>query len=102
VDAEKLIEGGARALVMCFRSENKNRNEDTICEATRLFAIPARAVIAMTLKAIIAEDANVTRGDILLAAGEMSGAEMLTVRAVLNWRLSNLRALAEQVEKAND
>lgn len=55
MDIEKLEQEGARALVMCYRSENKNHSEETIREATKLFIIPARAVIALTLKAA-AED----------------------------------------------
>ena len=55
MDIEKLVEDGARALIMCYRSENKNRSEETIREATKLFMTPARAVLAIALAAAAEE-----------------------------------------------
>lgn len=102
MDIEKMVEDGARALVMCYRSENKNRSEETIREATKLFMTPARAVLAIALAAAADEDAALTKGDLLLAAGEMTAGELRTVRAVLNWRAAHRRNLAAQLGGKTD
>ena len=93
MDIENLIEEGARVV--------ERATYDAFPFGDTSYRRAAKALVAMTLKAIVSEEANITTGDILLACGEMTAQELRTVKAVLSWRLSNIRALAEQVEKDN-
>ena len=98
MDIEKLVECGAQ--IFCCDASCASTYDGRPCSAGA-HQVRTSAVIALTLKAVITEEANVTNGDILLAAGEMSADELRTVRAALNWRVSRLRTIAAQVEKTN-
>lgn len=108
MDVEKLIEEGARAL---WKASALNiagvRDLDAEWGAMSSgdrdpYIIGSRAVLAIALAEAADEDAALTKGDLLLTAGEMTASELRTVRAVLDWRAARLRTLAAQLGGKTD
>ena len=103
MDVEKLIEEGARAL---WKASALNiagvRDLDAEWGAMSSgdrdpYIIGSRAVLTIALAEAADEDAALTKGDLLLPAGEMTASELRTVRAVLDWRAARIRTLAAEL-----
>lgn len=99
MDLDKLVEDGTR--LFCCDGKCASLHDGRPCSAG-VHRVRTRAVLAIALAAAAEEDAAMTNGDLLLAAGEMTAGELRTVRAVLNWRASSLRTLAAQLGGKTD